>query len=353
MLHEVEVRGISTKTLLYPHQFYYPIMKLIFKTAFFAAFSITAPLTILAEGPDNFISMNIICDTYNPADDQGHGDIDYAFAIGETEITNTQYSAFLNAVANVTDKHALYHEKMSITRNQDAKTKKFTYKADPQAEHNPVTYVDAPAAMRFVNWLENGRPTTFPKPQDLDDATEVGTYKLQVQITGLSSSIRQYGTHYALVNLDEWTKAAYYNPEAKSFNNYTDSALPSTSEAKALNCCNKGHKLVNGSNLPEEGAYSLKGLSGNALELLEDFIPAGTFFKKYYDQKQPAPTGGRFVRGSAYDILEKSDCSYLHRSKYKVRGEGAEARKSFHNVGFRVVYIYSDDAICEDTHDEL
>ncbi len=75
-------------------------MKLISKTACFAALSIAAPLGVLAEGPDNFIPMNIVCDTYNAADDQGHGDIDYAFAIGETEATNAQYSAFLNAVAS-------------------------------------------------------------------------------------------------------------------------------------------------------------------------------------------------------------------------------------------------------------
>ncbi len=295
--------------------------------------------------------MVLVCDLDNPADSQGHGDIEYPFAVSQTEITNAQYAQFLNAVANTSDKYALYHPKMAIERTE--KNHQYTYKPQKNAEKHPVTYIDAPTAMRFVNWLENGRPNKFKKPQDLDDATEVGTYKLKGQITGLSYNIRQEDSHYALINLDEWTKLAYYEPETRHFYDYSDNALPNDKEAIALNCCGKGNHLVNSYSLDEEAAYGAKGLSGNALEILEDFIPAGTFYKKYDDQSKSPTAGGRYVRGSAYDIPESSQRSYLHRAKYKVRPEGAASREELYNVGFRIVYIYEDDAICDHAHDEL
>lgn len=304
--------------------------------------------------PDIYIQWQLICDLNNPPDDHGHGDIDYAFSVSLSEITNAQYAMFLNDVANTSDKHHLYHPKMAIQKTYDNHKKIYIYTPLIEDWNKPVTYIDTPTAMRYVNWLENGKPDTFKRPQDLDDATEKGTYELSKNISGLSHKIRKNDSRFALINLDEWIKAAYYDPIQKTYHSYIGGdKAPETAIMEKLNCCHTNTQLVDSHKLPSEGAYHIKGLSGNALEILEDYIPAGTAYKKYNDEANPAPTGGRFVRGSAYDIPESTIRSYLHRSHYKVRGECNDCRDHAHNTGFRIIYRYPTDLFCKNWDEEL
>lgn len=303
--------------------------------------------------PEPHIVWRLICDLNNPPDDHGHGDIDYSFSVSASEITNVQFALFLNHVATKSDKHKLYHPKMAIERTYNEKTKEYMYTPSATKWNHPVTYIDTPTAMRYVNWLENGKPDTFEHPQDLDDATEKGTYELSKNITGLSYKIRKPESRFALINLDEWTKIAYYN-EKNTYNYYIDQNLPSSDTLKAdLNCCGISKNLKDYHELPQEGKYEISGLSGNALEILEDYIPAGTYYKKYSDETNPAPTGGRFVRGGAYNIPETTQRSYLHRSHYKVRGECENCRDHAENIGFRIIYRYPTNFFCTIDNEEL
>ena len=50
----------------------------------------------------------------NAADTTGFGEVDYAYNIGEYDVTSSQYTAFLNAVAS-TDTYGVYNSSMAGT----------------------------------------------------------------------------------------------------------------------------------------------------------------------------------------------------------------------------------------------
>ena len=71
-------------------------------------------------------------------------------------MTNSEYAAFLNAVA-ATDTYSLWHKSMSI--EQTGLGGDYTYSVvDGKGEH-PVVRVNFFDAARFANWLMNGQPT--------------------------------------------------------------------------------------------------------------------------------------------------------------------------------------------------
>ena len=98
----------------------------------------------------------------NLDDDTGYGGVDYAYRISKHEVTNAQYTEFLNAVdptgANPT---SLYNSSMASNARRDrlnsgaADGSQYELKAG--REQNPVVFVSFFDAMRFVNWLHNGQ----------------------------------------------------------------------------------------------------------------------------------------------------------------------------------------------------
>src|SRR5262249_14073082 len=86
-----------------------------------------------------------------------YGAVDYAYDIGKYEVTNSQYTEFLNAKA-ASDPLGLYNTSMAtaqggITRAGAPGT--FTYSIVTGRGDNPVNFVSTYDAMRFTNWLAN------------------------------------------------------------------------------------------------------------------------------------------------------------------------------------------------------
>ena len=151
------------------------------------------------------INTILVGDAGNANDTTGFGDVSDSYHIGTYEVTNSQYTAFLNATA-ATDTHSLYNTAMSssthggITRAGSPGS--YTYSVKTGFSDKPVNYVSFWDAARFSNWLTTGN-------------TETGVYVLDA--TGISNNtIMRDATAWAnggvaVASENEWYKAAYYD----------------------------------------------------------------------------------------------------------------------------------------------
>ncbi len=161
-------------------------------------------------------TANVVIDTVlignaNNLNDEstGYGGVGYNYHIGTYEVTNSQYTAFLNAVA-ATDTHDLYNASMGSNTdggiNRSGSDGSFSYNVKSGFGNKPVNYVSFWDAARFSNWLTNGQGS---------GSTETGVYVLDA--TGISNNtITRNATAWnnggvAVASENEWYKAAYYD----------------------------------------------------------------------------------------------------------------------------------------------
>ena len=141
----------------------------------------------------------------NAADSTGFGSVNYQFNIGRTEVTNSQYSAFLNAVDPLAANGlSLYNSQMNASQSggiqMDATAAAGSrYSVKTGRGNNAVNYVNSVDAMRFANWMHNGQGT---------GSTEAGAYTINT--SNFLLTVRNAGARWALTSEDEWYKAAYH-----------------------------------------------------------------------------------------------------------------------------------------------
>ncbi|MCX6344674.1 MAG: SUMF1/EgtB/PvdO family nonheme iron enzyme [Armatimonadetes bacterium] len=139
----------------------------------------------------------------------GYGSVNYNYNIGKYEVTAGQYTAFLNAKANVSDSHGLYSIFMDTVNSsygcnikRTGSAGSYSYTVDSAYANRPVNFVDYWGACRFTNWLGNGQGT---------GSTETGAYTLNNYKGSDGRTIqRNTGATWAVTSEDEWYKAAYY-----------------------------------------------------------------------------------------------------------------------------------------------
>ena len=151
----------------------------------------------------------------------GYGSVDYEYRIGKYEVTNAQYSEFLNAVAALGDPHGLYSSKLmkgfdegyadGIERSGSGTVADpYVYTlmdGDSAWGSKPVHHINFWNACRFVNWLHNGQPT------GLQDAstTEDEAYDLIADRGSTGNMVyRKPNASVFIPTQDEWYKAAHY-----------------------------------------------------------------------------------------------------------------------------------------------
>jgi formylglycine-generating enzyme required for sulfatase activity len=149
----------------------------------------------------------------NAADTIGFGEVDYAYNIGEYDVTSSQYTAFLNAVA-ASDPYGVYNVGMAGTTFgnpgivQSGSSGSYNYSVIDGRGNYPVTDVTFWDTTRFANWLDNGQPTGAEGA----GTTETGTYTLTSTSITNNTVTRNAGTTWAVTSENEWYKAAYYTP---------------------------------------------------------------------------------------------------------------------------------------------
>lgn len=168
---------------------------------------------------DVIFNMTTIGDPGNPADTTGFGSAGYTYEISTYEVTVAQYTEFLNAIAQ-SDPCGLYVGSMQSGPNgafiiQSGTDGSYTYSAVPGTESQPVRWVSFYDAARFCNWMANGQGSS---------STETGVYDMAQG----AAVTRGANATYVLPSVNEWYKAAYYDPVNDVYYTYPNgsSAVP-------------------------------------------------------------------------------------------------------------------------------
>ena len=146
----------------------------------------------------------LVGDPGNVADSTGYGSVNYQYRIGQYEVSLTQYTAFLNAVA-ATDSYGLYDSTMASNLDtagisRSGSSGSYNYSVIGSG-NRPVTYVSWFDAARFANWMNNGATSGA--------STETGAYTLNGATSGVGFT-KNPGATWWIPSEDEWYKAAYY-----------------------------------------------------------------------------------------------------------------------------------------------
>jgi formylglycine-generating enzyme required for sulfatase activity len=243
-----------------------------------ASLSIPASLTLLAMASSVSAAVTFdwvtVGNPGNSADTRfdatGYGSVDYTYRISQTEVTNSQYTAFLNAVDPTGAKpHSLYDTRMSDNSGNvsftggidytatNANGSKYSVKTGYAKQ--PAVWISWNDAARFVNWLSNGQGA---------GSTETGVYNMS-----LSTPTRAPDATIFLPTESEWYKAAYYDPTLNGTGGYYTYATQSDTEPYSDNPASLDFPDNSANYYKKTGASGEGYNDGYALTQLSDSTP--------------------------------------------------------------------------------
>ncbi|MFN5958312.1 MAG: formylglycine-generating enzyme family protein [Planctomyces sp.] len=198
-----------------------------------------------------------------------YGSVAYTYNIGQTEVTNAQYAAFLNARA-ASDPFALYNTNMAgmfggITRSGSDGS--YSYSTVSGRENNPVNFVSFWDATRFANWLHNGQG---------NGDTETGAYTLTPGGISANTITRNAGWQWAVTSEDEWYKAAFHQPASQGGDSDNYWQYPTSSNTKPVAGVDANYGHVIGNTTPvgifAPNFYGTFDMGGNVWEMNDTII---------------------------------------------------------------------------------
>jgi formylglycine-generating enzyme required for sulfatase activity len=245
-------------------------------------------LSLLIASSASAVTMDwtLVGDPGNDCDLQPQGcfgSVGYSYEIGIYEVTNAQYTEFLNAKA-AADPLGLYNTGMGFFEAggiaRAGAPGSYTYSAISGRENTPVSYVSFYDALRFANWMNNGQGS---------GDTETGAYTLLGGTATPSNEnvTRNAGATIAVTNENEWFKAAYYAASSTSYFDYPagSNTVPTcaapTAAANSANCGGAvGNFTAVGSYPNSASPYGTFDQAGNGFEWNETlyvFSPPTTY----------------------------------------------------------------------------
>lgn len=157
----------------------------------------------------------------NTADRNGLGWVDHNSAIGTHEVTISQYSQFLNAVA-ASDPYQLYNPSLMTNAlnggiKRSGSDGNYSYIPTPGTERYPITGLSWLDAARFANWLSNGQPAGVQTALTTEDGActmspDAINRKLAVTRNTIDPNTQKAVSHF-IPTENKWYKSAYFNPD--------------------------------------------------------------------------------------------------------------------------------------------
>jgi len=249
-------------------------------------------------------------DPGNKADTTGYGAVAYEYRIGKYEVTNDQYSEFLNAVAK-SDPHNLYDGRMDGGPENWGGIKRsgsygsYTYTVRDGMGKKPVNYVTFESCVRYANWLTNGQG---------DGDTEQGSYTFRfgaLTVPDHAALAAEKTITWVLPDENEWYKAAYYDPDKPGGAGYWTYAVAGNSVAK----CNLNTNWATDVGSYAPSPYGTYDQNGNMWE--------------YNDSRSGDKVG---LRGGSF-FLNDNETYLRSTTRYDVLSA------KWPNYGFRVVAL--------------
>ena len=251
------------------------------------------------------IDTSYVDDANNANDSTGYGRVTYEYYISTHEVTNAEYTDFLNAKGK-SNAYGLWNSKMSsenlggITRSGSSGS--YTYATKNSMGEKPVNFVSFWDAARFSNWLTNGQG---------DGDTETGMYTLGGVTNPDNETVAREQSAWtaggvAIANENEWYKAAYYDPEKDNVGGYWLYAHQSNSISNTEANYNRGNLFNVGHFDDSDSYYGTYDQGGNLWEWIED---VGNTSSK------------RVRRGGGYGETDPNTLKASNRYQYTSTGE--------------------------------
>lgn len=205
------------------------------------------PATSQPAPPDygfNFVTIGDVGNApYTGFDLQGvvsnRGSVDYEYRIARTEVTTAQYVEFLNGLLDAGLDPNLAGAPLFMGGGFNFGTGR--WQTNPGGEMLPVAGIAWRDAAIFMNWLHNDKANTIEA--FLSGAYDVSTFNSGPPFT--DQTTHSPGAKYWIPSLDEWMKAAHWDPDKNGpgeggwwqFNNSSDTqpvpGLPGEGETSA------------------------------------------------------------------------------------------------------------------------
>lgn len=268
----------------------------------------------------------------------GYGSVSYDYRISTYEVTNTQYIEFLNAVAISSDPYGLYNSQMSSTYGgitRDVNLGNYTYRLkndDSNWANRPVVFVSWYDTIRFVNWFYNGQPIGTQNSTTTEDGVYHLTGMNSVDHTYYGGVLRNPDATFWLPSVDEWYKAAYYDPEKGYWNYATQLGTDPSTEIQPVAGVNANYNSYYTSYYSTPvGTYDNSSYYGT-------YDQAGNVFE-WSEELQSQYYG--FLRGGAWNrSLDFLQASYR---------TGSTMTNEESNIGFRLAGAIEEPPIPEPT----
>ena len=196
--------------------------------------TITPSSTPSYDNSVKLLNYGVVGDISNSPDaGTGKGQVDYYYALSKNPISVNQWVEFLNSVAFYDDPYGLWKEEWA--NNEVGIVQKFNGSEycyslascsnpngveggclpddDLKAGNYPVTGITWQDAVRYCNWLHNGKPKDYPGV----GVTETGAYNIYLKNNVVEKT---EDAKFWIPTENELYKAAFYDSSIKKYYNY-------------------------------------------------------------------------------------------------------------------------------------